>query len=323
MTKTIPFSKVRFLFIGLSIVVISALLVGGSFLGGGSFFNLGVEFSPGFDYRISVADENAAVADVRAALEGLESNYDIQEQVSGANRYFVISVKLDDSTAQEISLTQNRLKSDIQSMLSRAFGPLGEGFQELELNLVTPSQVSDLSGQMLWIVAGALILTLLYITIRFKWQYAIGAIAAIAHDILFLLGFIALTRVEFTSATVAALLTIIGYSLNDTIVIFDRIRENRNLHPDKKLAEVTDLSITQSLGRTMITSITTFLAVSAILFLAFGAIQNFALALTVGILVGTYSSIFIANPVMMMFTPKNEVLKKEKKLEEPQLRVVK
>jgi preprotein translocase subunit SecF len=198
-------------------------------------------------------------------------------------------------------------KRELDRALGAAFG--AEGYVELEFNNTSPSQAADLSTQMIWIVAAALVLILIYITIRFRWQYALGAIAAIAHDVLFLLGFLMVTQVEFSSATVAALLTIIGYSLNDTIVIFDRIRENRTLNPDMVLLDVSDLSITQSLGRTVITSLTTFLAVSAILFLAFGSIQDFALALTVGILVGTYSSIFVASPVMTLFSPSKEAVK--------------
>jgi preprotein translocase subunit SecF len=311
MTKAIGFSKSRFLFMGLSVVLIAGMFVLGNLSGG---FNLGVEFSPGFNTRIQVADPSTEVADIRAALDEAEYPYstDINTQVSGEIKYFVLQVKLDDEEGQigEQSVSdglETIQKRELDRALGAAFG--AEGYVELEFNNTSPSQAADLSTQMIWIVAAALVLILIYITIRFRWQYALGAIAAIAHDVLFLLGFLMVTQVEFSSATVAALLTIIGYSLNDTIVIFDRIRENRTLNPDMVLLDVSDLSITQSLGRTVITSLTTFLAVSAILFLAFGSIQDFALALTVGILVGTYSSIFVASPVMTLFSPSKEAVK--------------
>jgi preprotein translocase subunit SecF len=311
MTKAIAFSKSRFLFMGLSAVLIIAMFVLGNTQGG---FNLGVEFSPGFNVRIQVADSSVQESDIDAALEaaGYSDKYStaVQPQISGEVQYFVIQVKLDEDQASEQSTAEGfetLQKRELDNALGAAFGR--DGYTELEFNNTSPSQVADLSTQMIWIVAAALLLILVYITIRFRWQYALGAIAAIAHDVLFLLAFLMVAQVEFSSATVAALLTIIGYSLNDTIVIFDRIRENRGLNPDLPLLQVSDLSITQSLSRTVITSVTTFLAVSAILFLAFGSIWDFALALTVGIVVGTYSSIFVASPVMSLFSPSKEAAK--------------
>ena len=147
-------------------------------------------------------------------------------------------------------------------------------------------------------------LILLYIWVRFKLNYAVSAIVAVFHDVLFLLGFIGAFQLEFSTATIAAVLTIIGYSLNDTIVIFDRIRENTRIVKDTSFRELINISVTQSMSRTLITSFTTLIAVVAILIFASGTIQTFALSLVVGILVGTYSSIFVASPVLLAWHDK-------------------
>jgi len=139
-----------------------------------------------------------------------------------------------------------------------------------------------------------LLAILAYATIRFKLEYALGAVLAIFHDGLMMVGFIVMTRMEFNTTSIAAILTILGFSINDTIVIFDRIRENRNLSPTEPLSHVLDRSITETLGRTFVTALTTMLAVLALYFFTSGSIKDFALALVVGMLAGTYSTIFIA-----------------------------
>ena len=134
----------------------------------------------------------------------------------------------------------------------------------------------------------------LYATIRFKWDFALGAVIAIFHDALIMLVFIIWTQMEFTSLTLAALLTIIGYSINDTIVVFDRVRENIKSVKCKTMVEMLDLSQTENFGRTVITTITTMLAVASLYIFASGSIKDFALALLVGMVSGVYSTIFIA-----------------------------
>jgi len=135
---------------------------------------------------------------------------------------------------------------------------------------------------------------LAYATIRFKMQYALGAVLAILHDGLIMVGFIVWTRMEFNTTSIAAILTILGFSINDTIVIFDRIRENRKLSPSEPIAHVLDRSISETLGRTFITALTTLLAVLSLYFFTSGSIKDFALALIVGMISGTYSTIYIA-----------------------------
>ena len=142
---------------------------------------------------------------------------------------------------------------------------------------------------------------LAYATIRFKMQYALGAVLAIIHDGLIMIGFIVWSRMEFNTTSIAAILTILGYSINDTIVIFDRIREDRKLDPTAKLSSILDKSITETLGRTFITTITTMLAVFSLYFFTSGSIKDFALALLIGMVSGTYSTIFIASGFVQLW----------------------
>ncbi|MDP6861344.1 MAG: protein translocase subunit SecF [Candidatus Marinimicrobia bacterium] len=168
----------------------------------------------------------------------------------------------------------------------------------LSIEKVGPKIGAELSGDAVMAIFSALALILLYISVRFEWKYAVGAIAALTHDVLVTLGIFSLLDYEVSLAVIAAFLTIVGYSLNDTIVIFDRVRENIKIMKKITLDEIINKSINQSLSRTFVTSLTTFFVV-LVLFLAGGeVIHTFAFAMIVGVLVGTYSSIFIASPIV-------------------------
>jgi len=148
----------------------------------------------------------------------------------------------------------------------------------------------------------ALGLVLLYITIRFQWRQGVSAIVALVHDVLVVVGIFSIFDKEFSLTVVAALLTVVGYSLNDTIVVFDRIRENQGKYRKKSFEETVNLSITETLSRTLITSGTTLLVVASLFFLGGEIIHDFAFALLVGVLIGTYSSIYVASPMAVFFT---------------------
>ncbi len=148
----------------------------------------------------------------------------------------------------------------------------------------------------------ALGLVLLYITIRFQWRQGVSAIVALVHDVLVVVGIFSIFDKEFSLTVVAALLTVVGYSLNDTIVVFDRIRENQGKYRKKSFEETINLSITETLSRTLITSGTTLLVVVSLFFLGGEIIHDFAFALLVGVLIGTYSSIYVASPMVVLFT---------------------
>ena len=164
---------------------------------------------------------------------------------------------------------------------------------------------------MIYLTAFALLLILAYVWFRFKLAFAVSAIIALVHDVAIMLGFIGTFQMEVSTATIAAVLTIIGYSLNDTIVIFDRVRENIGILREESFENIINASITQSLSRTLITSLTTLLAVLAIFIFGTGAIKDFALNLIVGIFVGTYSSMFVASPILLSWINTRERKKKE------------
>ncbi len=171
----------------------------------------------------------------------------------------------------------------------------------LDIERVGPKIGSELSGKAFMAILSSLLLILLYISVRFEFRFAVGAIAALVHDVIITLGIFSLLGYEISLSIIAAFLTIVGYSLNDTIVIFDRIREDMKISRRSSFVEVVNKSINESLSRTIITSLTTFLVV-LVLWLAGGeVIHNFAFAMIVGVIVGTYSSIFIASPIVVQF----------------------
>ncbi len=183
--------------------------------------------------------------------------------------------------------------------------PFGAGAERLRAEWVGPKVGEQLRDNGLASIGFALVFIMLYIVIRFDFRFAPGAVAALIHDVIITVGVFTLFRVEVTLATVAALLTIVGYSLNDTIVIFDRIRENLDVIKEKKLSQVINVSVNQTLNRTLLTSITTLLVVVSILSIGWKTtIRDFALALLIGVLVGTYSSIFVASPIVVWLDKK-------------------
>ena len=290
MEKTINFTKLRFVMLALSAVLIIAFWAG-TFLQGG--FNFGIDFKAGLNQRIHItSSSDISESDVKEALNGIDS---IQVQSIGdvENHDFMVRVGVDETVAN----FQRVVKDDILNKLKSAFG---DGSVEIQsTDFVGPRFAGSLTSQTIFLTVFALALILVYIWIRFKLNYAFSAIAAIFHDVLFLLGFIGVLQLEFSTATIAAVLTIIGYSLNDTIVIFDRIRENTKALKGKSFEETINISVTQSLSRTVITSVTTLIAVTAIFLLATGSIKIFALNLIVGVIVGTYSSVFIASSILL------------------------
>ena len=240
----------------------------------------------------SVAGSAIAIEEVRSAL----SSYgEFQIQMIGApeNQEYQIRVpEKPDSRDfdQEVSGT-------LESLLEAEFG--ADTVNVRQTDYVGSRLSQNLAQQTVYLAALALVLILVYIWFRFRLAYAISAIAALVHDTAFMFAFVSVTGMEFSTATIAAILTIIGYSLNDTIVIFDRVRENTGLMRNSSILEIADTSITQSLSRTLMTSATTLLAVVALYIFGSGSIRDFALAVIFGVLVGTYSSIFIASPLLM------------------------
>jgi preprotein translocase subunit SecF len=242
-----------------------------------------------------------AIDQVRDALSALGN---VQVQTVGADADQVYQVRLGTNEGD----TQSSMEKSVSDNLSKTF--TADGFVVLESNFIGPKFSQSLITGSILAVFAALVLILLYVWIRFRVAYALSSIIALTHDVLLLLGFIALFNFEVSSTTIAAVLTIIGYSLNATIVIFDRVRENSGLLKGKAFDEIIEHSVTQTLSRTILSSLTTVLAVLPLAILSSGSIQLFAIEMIFGIIVGTYSSNFIAPSFLYWIT--NAMDKKKK-----------
>jgi preprotein translocase subunit SecF len=293
MNSAIQFTRIRFWMISMSAVFIIGMFVVTGFRGG---FNYGVEFQPGLSLQVKVLPDKAkaTTGQVIKALATL-NGYQVQGIGNSADQVFDIKVR-QPRTGAPTDFSQS-MTDTVMKDLEKAFGT-GSVVNQSSV-FVGPRFSSDLTRQILLMVILTVAVILVYLSFRFRFAYAVGAVVATLHDTLMMIAFIGAFQIEISTAIIAAVLTIIGYSLNDTIVVFDRIRENEKLMRESSFISVIDTSITKSLSRTIVTSFTTFLAVLAIFLFTTGSIQNFALALIIGIVWGTYSSIFIASPVLL------------------------
>jgi preprotein translocase subunit SecF len=238
-------------------------------------------------HYIPEGSEEIPIEDVRAALAPL-GTVSVQVLGQSAERRFMI--RMEDS---ELGAANSVPAEKVISALESRFGAGGVAVTRSDyVGSRFSKQLTDQAGLLLGLT---LLLILIYASIRFKPQFAIGAVLAIAHDALIMVAFIAWTRMEFNTTTIAAILTILGYSINDTIVIFDRIRENRRIDMDSRFVDILDRSLSETLGRTIITTVTTMLAVLSLYIFTTGSMKDFALALLVGMVSGVYSTIFIAS----------------------------
>ncbi|MDC7221904.1 MAG: protein translocase subunit SecF [Spirochaetales bacterium] len=290
MKNTINFTKLR-----IPMLIISILLIAGFWAGTATqgWFNLGIDFQAGLNVQVSIDAADVNEGSVRDALESFELSPQVQKVGTDTTGEYMIRLGVEGDEAEFQQTGEKKLVSALEDSFGAGTVTVNSS------SFVGARFAGNLARNTAWLSIVALLLILAYIWVRFQLNYAVSAIVAILHDVLFLVGFIGLFRLEVSTATVAAVLTIIGYSLNDTIVIFDRIRENSRIIKDASFEEVANTSINQSLSRTLITSITTLIAVVSIYIFATGTIRLFALNLIVGVLVGTYSSIFIASTVLI------------------------
>lgn len=288
MKRTIPFS--RFGAIGLIIsMLVTGSLIGVTIYRGG--FNLGIDFKSGQSIDL-IIDNAKDIDEIKNSLETAFDNVLVTRignvQSKGFNIKLSSTVENQESDlAKVISILEEKYTVTLQST---AF--IGAGISQ------------QLFKSVLVLTLGALGLILLYVWLRFKLHFALAALVALLHDILFIVGVVGAFHIEVSTSTVAAILTIIGYSLNDTIVIFDRVRENIVLIRDGNFKHIVNTSITQTLSRTIITSFTTLLAVFSLMIFASGEVYNFARTLMIGIIEGTWSSLFIATPLLYVFNTK-------------------
>ena len=239
-------------------------------------------------HYIGAATRDYSAEDVRSALSSMN---DVSVKMVGDSKSNSFQIRAgDDGSDPEAS---KKIQQTIASRLSSAFGE--DMIAVIKTDFIGSQFSSSLVLQSIILVAATLLLIWLYSTIRFRWDFALGAVLAITHDALIMIAFIAWTGLEMNSTMIAAILTIIGYSINDTIVVLDRVRENMKTVKVTKFTELLNLSQTEILGRTVITTVTTLLAVFALYIFTSGSMKEFALALIVGMISGVYSTIMIAS----------------------------
>ena len=261
--------------------------------------NYGVDFKGGTLIELRSDNTNYKTEDIRGAFNKLNLD-DLSVKKFGAEGDYVIKFKRSD--LNEPDFIKN-LKKDLDNYL--------EDYSFRRVENVGPKVSAELLQDGVTAIAIALAAMLIYIWFRFEWQFSIGAIVAIFHDVIITLGIFSLLSLEINLSIVAAVLTIVGYSMNDTVVIFDRVRENLKKYADIKIFDLTNLSINETLSRTLITSVTTLLALLSIFFFGGEILKGFSFAMILGVILGTYSSIFIANPVLVYFKVSQKTLVKE------------
>ncbi len=270
--------------------IFSAILIILSF---GSFFysglNFGIDFKGGTLIEIETEKE-VNLADIRSNLNSLSFG-DVQVQEFGSTKNILIRVEQQvggDKVQQNVvELVKENLDKNITTSIS---------YRRTEV--VGPKVSGELIQSGIIAIAVAVIAMLIYIWFRFEWQFSLGAVIALVHDVILTIGVFCFTQLEFNLPIIAAILTIVGYSMNDTVVVYDRVRENLRKYRSKPIVELLDLSINETLSRTVITSVTTLLALGSLYIFGGSVIKGFTFAMIWGVVVGTYSSIFVASPFL-------------------------
>jgi preprotein translocase subunit SecF len=250
-------------------------------------FNFGIDFSSGYIVQLKF-DNQVTVADVQNKLYKNNLN-DVSVQLYGSNSEILI--KLRDEELFK--------KTNINNYINETFK--SDAFIITKLEYVGAQVGSELRDKGEWAMLIALFSILIYVALRFELIYGLGAISALVHDVIITLGVFSFFNLTFDLSVLAAILAVIGYSLNDSIVVFDRIRENNIILRKLSIFDVLDKSINQTLSRTLVTSLTTLLVIISLLIFGGNAVENFSIAMLIGIIVGTYSSIFIASTSLSYF----------------------
>lgn len=281
----IDFMRLRVPAFGLSALLVLASI--GIFLASG--LNLGIDFKGGILIEARNSDGPAQIAALRTNLDELDLG-DVSLQGFGVETDVLIRVQ--------------RQEGDEKAQIAaiEAIGnALGSGYDIRRTEFVGPTVGAELAEKGILAVGCALLAIMFYVWFRFEWQFSIAAILALAHDVFSTIGLFALTSFEFNLATVAAILTIAGYSINDTVVVFDRVRENLRRYKSYEQREILNLSLNETLSRTVMTSVTTLIALLAIVAFGGAVLRDFALAMIWGVLIGTYSSVFVAVGMLSKF----------------------
>ncbi len=263
--------------------------------------NYGVDFKGGTLIEIRTDQKTNNISLIRDSFNQMNLG-DVSVKKFGNEKDFI--VKFEKQNSNDPKFIEN-----IKTKLSNSIGEVD--FRRVEN--VGPKVSSELLKSGIIAITLSLAAMLIYIWVRFEWQFSLGAILAIFHDVIITLGVFSLFSLEVNLSIVAAVLTIVGYSMNDTVVIFDRVRENLKKYSDIKIFELTNISINETLSRTIITSITTLLALLSIYIFGGEILKGFSLAMILGVLFGTYSSIYIANPILVLLNVSQRTIVKEEK----------
>jgi len=306
LNPTIPFMKWRNIGFAIS-AVLSLAVIGMMFV---KDFNYGIDFRGGSMIEIQARDGSADPADVRDRLVDLDLG-EIQVQEAGNDGTLMIRVG-----------TQEAGDNAEQSVVDKVRGKLDQDYEFRRVEVVGPT----VSGELAWTgtigITLSMLALLVYIWFRFEWQFGLGAVISTVHDVIMIVGVYVLLGLEFNLSSIAAILTVIGYSINDTVVIYDRIREMLRRYKRMPLDEVINIALNQTLSRTILTGLTVLLALTSLYFFGGEVISSFVFAIIVGVFVGTYSSVFIAGPVLILFKLRPEMFDREGdvKLDAPAVR---
>jgi len=283
LSKDIKFSnfyqKLNIVSIILIIMSIVIILIKG--------LNLGVDFKGGTLIEVRTESVSTNIAEIRQSLLKMKLGDVTVKKFGKENDYLV-----------KIEITNTDDTSFIKSINDRLSADLGSVVNFRRVENVGPKVSNELLRAGLLAISLSLAAMLFYIWIRFEWQFSLGAIIALIHDVIITVGIFSFLAYEVNLSIVAAVLTIVGYSMNDTVVIFDRIRENLKKYSKISIAEISDISTNQTLSRTLITSVTTLLALFSIYIFGGAILKGFSFAMIIGVIVGTYSSIFVATPIL-------------------------
>ena len=294
--KQINFNKYSkaFNIFSISMVIFSFILL--LFKG----LNYGVDFKGGTLIELRATDKQITISQLRQSFLNMNLG-DISVKEFGKNNDFLIKFEKKENN-------NSNLISEIKENLTKS---IGSGFNFRKVESVGPKVSAELLRSGIIAICLSLAAMLLYIWIRFEWQFSLGAILALFHDVILTLGVFSLFSLEINLSIVAAVLTIVGYSMNDTVVIFDRIRENLNKFSNIKIFDLTNIAINETLSRTIITSVTTLLALVSIYIFGGEILKGFSLAMILGVIFGTYSSIYIANPILILLNVSQKTISKE------------
>ncbi len=249
--------------------------------------NLGVDFKGGTLIELRTENSITAIAEIRQSFLKMNLGDVAVKKFGNENDYLV-----------KIEITKSDDENFIKSINDKLSADLGSVVNFRRVENVGPKVSNELLRAGLLAISLSLAAMLFYIWIRFEWQFSLGAVIALIHDVIITVGIFSFLAYEVNLSIVAAVLTIVGYSMNDTVVIFDRIRENLKKYSKMSIAEISDLSTNQTLSRTLITSVTTLLALFSIYIFGGAILKGFSFAMILGVIIGTYSSIFIATPVL-------------------------